>query len=160
MRSFADAVHNVTWAILCTAAGLSVTFCSWFIAAREGLASYGTIATLVGHLAAWSIVTGWDRRSSLMTWLTVSSIGAAFFAGEFYGVRAGLIEEPGRLARFGELVPGLLPAPQEVWSVLYFGFKEVPLHLIWILLGLTLATWRASLQPRPVSSLPLFSSQR
>ena len=44
-------------------------------------------------------------------------------------------------------VPGLLPSASEAWSVLAFGFGEVPLHLLWLVLGLTLAGWRASSAP-------------
>lgn len=160
MRTLTNAFYNATWAMLCTAAGLAVTFCAWFVAARAGAPAYGTIATLVGHLAAWSMVTGWERRSRTMTCVTVSSIAATFAAAEFYGVRAGLVDEPARLARFGAAVPGLIPTPNEVWAVLYWGFSEVPLHLIWLVLGLTLAAWRASLAPRHPAAAPLITSMR
>lgn len=160
MRTLLDPLHDAAWALLCSAAALAVTFCAWFIAARSGAAPYGTVATLVGHLAAWSIVTGWERRSRSMTWMTVSSIAAAFLAGEFYGVRASLLEEPGRLARFGEDLPGLLPSASEAWSVLAFGFGDVPLHLLWVLVGLTMAGWRASQPIRRTGVAPLFTSMR
>jgi membrane associated rhomboid family serine protease len=82
-----DRVAAVTWALLCTAAGLGVLFAVWFHTTKSAVPAAAATAALLGYAAAWSIVTGWERNGTAMTVVVILAVLVTFLVAEYPGVR-------------------------------------------------------------------------